>query len=216
MGFLNLGLANIHYEVNGTGPCIIAIHGFTGDLTTWASFVSSAKERYNILSVDLLGHGLSSSPNDSTRYETDKLVNDLENLLNYLGQSRAHWMGYSFGGRLALYAATKLHPRFSSLILESASPGISDPYARVARTIKDKELANFILTHGVPRFIDYWENLPLFYTHVDLPSDAKKVLHDQRLRNNPVGLAHSLKEAGTGVQPPVFDQLDKIDPTGIR
>lgn len=211
MGILNFNLANIHYEVYGTGPCVIAIHGFTGDATTWSSFVSSAKQCYTIVSVDLLGHGLSTSPNDPTRYAIDKLVEDLENLLNYLGHKRAHWMGYSFGGRVALYAATRIHHRFSSLILESASPGISDPHTRADRKANDEQLANFIQKHGITRFTEYWEALPIFSTHNNLPSLQKQSLHNQRLRNNPVGLVNSLRGSGTGVQPTVFSELQKID-----
>ena len=211
MSILNFNLANIHYEVCGTGPCVIAIHGFTGDTTTWSSFVSSAKQRYTIVSVDLLGHGLSTSPNDPDRYTIDKLVADLENLLNYLGQKRAHWMGYSFGGRISLYAATRIQDRFLSLILESASPGISDPHTRANRKANDDKLANSIQKGSVEQFVDYWEGLPLFSTHNDLPLIQKQSLRNQRLRNNPVGLANSLRGSGTGVQPSVFGKLHNID-----
>ena len=68
---------------------------------------------------DLLGHGGSDSPSDPGRYRVENAVNDIAVALHKLGFSRACWLGYLIGGRIALVAA--LMPDVCCLVLEGAS-----------------------------------------------------------------------------------------------
>src|SRR5699024_5449098 len=77
--------------------------------------------------------------------------------------------GYTMEGRTALSFANYYPEKINSLILESASPGIADPFERQRRKEADKALAEKILIEGVEAFVDYWEDLPLFDTQKNLP-----------------------------------------------
>ena len=53
---------NLNVEIYGNGPPLIALHGFTGNTTTWESFIEASKQEFKIIAIDFLGHGLSDSP----------------------------------------------------------------------------------------------------------------------------------------------------------
>ena len=63
------------------------------------------------------------NPANVAAYRMDRIASDIVNLLDQLDLDDAHLLGYSMGGRLALFMALRYPERFKSLILESASPG---------------------------------------------------------------------------------------------
>jgi 2-succinyl-6-hydroxy-2,4-cyclohexadiene-1-carboxylate synthase len=114
------------------------------------------------------------------------------------------------GGRVALALAIAAPERVSALVLESASPGLRDPEVRMARAAQDAVLAGMIERHGVQAFVDQWERLPLFATQASMREEARAALRARRLRNNPVGLANSLRGFGQGVMMPMHDFLGEV------
>src|SRR5690606_32796090 len=68
-----------------------------------------------------------------------------------------------------------------------------------------------ILRDGIEKFVDYWENIPLFKTQKNINILAREQIRQQRLANNPIGLANSLKGMGTGAQPSYWDELAALD-----
>lgn len=199
--------AQINAETVGTGPPLVLLHGFTGSAATWAPHAEEFARRFLTVSVDLLGHGLSGSPDDPARYGIAHCVEDVLGVMDSLGIRRARVLGYSMGGRIALALAIAAPERVAALVLESASPGLRSGEARRARAVQDAELAEAILRDGVQAFVDRWERHPLFASQASLPESQRAALRDQRLRNNAVGLANSLRSVGQGVQPPLHDFL---------
>ena len=130
--------------------------------------------------------------------------------LQELGVKKGHAiiLGYSMGGRIALYTAFSGY--FRALILESSSPGLEDAAEREERRASDEALAASIEREGVPAFIERWERIPLFASQKTLPSECREALHRQRLQNNATGLAQSLRGVGTGVQPSLYTQLPTL------
>jgi 2-succinyl-6-hydroxy-2,4-cyclohexadiene-1-carboxylate synthase len=134
----------------------------------------------------------------------------LSEVLDRLSVERAHWLGYSMGGRIALAAAIALPERTLSLTVESGSPGLPTPGERVERLRSDEALARRIEGEGVEAFIDYWESLPLWTTQATLSQAARRRLRSQRLANSPAGLACSLRGVGVGAQPPLHRHLARL------
>jgi 2-succinyl-6-hydroxy-2,4-cyclohexadiene-1-carboxylate synthase len=159
----------------------------------------------------MLGHGLSDAPQDAQRYSIEQCGADILAVLRMLGvrAGEAVLLGYSMGGRIALYTA--FSGFFRGLILESASAGIEDAREREARRRSDEALAEQIERDGVPAFVAYWEHLPLFASQKALPDMVRQALHAQRLRNSALGLANSLRGVGTGTQPALYDRLPTLD-----
>jgi 2-succinyl-6-hydroxy-2,4-cyclohexadiene-1-carboxylate synthase len=172
-------------------------------VAAWAPF-------FTTLAVDLPGHGRSASPAEVAAYAMDATVADLVAVLDRQGIARAHVLGYSMGGRVALALAV-VHPdRVGALVLESASPGLAEAGERAVRVAADAALAERIEREGVPAFVDYWESLPLWASQARLSPEARATLRAGRLQNTPVGLANSLRGLGTGSQPPLWDRLGDL------
>ena len=210
MALIPINGVRLNVEVVGQGPPVAALHGFTGAVATWESFVRAAQGEHTIISIDLLGHGASDAPADSKRYRMERCIEDLSGLLDYLTIQRVHWLGYSMGGRIALSAAEALPQRTSSLVLESGSPGLATAEQRAARVREDEDLADWIEEVGIERFVEHWEALPLFASQTRLPISIRDRLRAQRLKNRPLGLANSLRGIGTGAQPPPHQRLSDL------
>ena len=179
-------------------------------MSTWSRFVLQGRNRYSIITIDLLGHGRSDSPTASERYSLENCVADITAVLRKLRVPRPFWLGYSMGARIALFAAVSQPDSCRALVLESASPGLVSPNARARRRGKDAALANLIMEKGMEAFSNYWERQPLFRSQRSLPPSAREWIRRQRLNNSPIGLANTLRAANPGAQPPAHKLLPKL------
>ena len=195
-----------------SAPTLVMLHGFTGSAAGWGLHLDTlAAYGLRVIALDLPGHGQSDAPRDPRRYSIEHCRQDILAVLQQLGVSKgqATLLGYSMGGRIALYTAFSSF--FRALILESASPGLADPVEREQRRLSDEALAASIERDGVPAFIERWENLPLFASQKTLPLDCREKLHQQRLQNSATGLAQNLRGVGTGVQLSLHAQLPTLN-----
>lgn len=197
-------------EVEGEGPPLLLLHGFTGSRKTWEPYLPSWTRRCQVVRVDLIGHGETDAPEDPARYAMDRAAADLAGVLDRLDISRAHVLGYSMGGRLALSFAGWFPERVETLILESSSPGLKTEAERLARRERDESLADRIEGEGVEAFVRHWEGIPLFATQERLPEEVRRAIRRERLANRAGGLANSLRGMGTGVQPSWWEGLGEI------
>jgi pimeloyl-ACP methyl ester carboxylesterase len=64
MPYANNNGVKIYYEVEGQGPPLLMLHGFAGSLEDWreAGYVAAFKNDYQLILVDLIGHGKSDKP----------------------------------------------------------------------------------------------------------------------------------------------------------
>lgn len=189
---------------------LLLLHGFTGSSDSWTAHIPAFAARFSIITLDILGHGRSDSPTDPNRYAMPQIAADIIALLKHLQLDRTALLGYSMGGRLALYLACHFPKRFSQLILESSSPGLATEAERTARRHRDALLADWIETNGIEKFVARWEALPLWESQKQLPETVRQQLRQQRLNNKPIGLANSLRGMGTGSQPSLWPLLPKM------
>lgn len=200
----------LNVETAGAGPPLVLLHGFTGAVASWSAHLGALSARHTTVAIDMLGHGASDAPTDPDRYRIEHTAPDIVAVLDRLEMSRAAVLGYSMGGRVALFLAATAPARVSALILESTSPGIADEDERTKRAAEDAALADAIEREGVSAFVDRWERLPLFATQTRLPAEARAAVRAQRLGHTAQGLANSLRGLGQGAQPPLFDRLPTV------
>ena len=95
--------ARIHYRVEGDGPPIVMVHGFSDSLVDWyeAGYVDALRDDYQMVMVDCRGHGLSDKPHAQEAYTMEMRVADIHAVMDELGIDAAHLWGYSMGGRIA-------------------------------------------------------------------------------------------------------------------
>lgn len=195
----------------GTQPPLVLLHGFTGSSANWQPLQQALSSDRTTIAIDLLGHGETDTPADPARYAMEPAARDLADLLDQIAPGPIDLLGYSMGGRLALYVATAYPNRIRRLILESASPGLADATARQARIASDEALADRIEAEGIAAFVTHWEQVPLFASQSKLSATTRERLRAQRLRNREQGLANSLRGMGTGAQPSLWDALPFFD-----
>jgi len=199
-----------HVESQGNGEPLVLLHGFTGRTDSWLEIIGCLAKCHETIAIDLVGHGASDIPADSSRYDFHLALDDLAEICHKLDLARASWLGYSMGGRLALGLALR-HPRLvTSLILESASPGIENGGDRGARRKADELLAARIERSGIETFVDEWEALPMWASQRLLPVATRQRQHAIRLGNSSIGLAGSLRGMGVGVQPSYWHELNQL------
>ncbi|MCP4420856.1 MAG: 2-succinyl-6-hydroxy-2,4-cyclohexadiene-1-carboxylate synthase [Chloroflexi bacterium] len=199
------------HGLNQAAPHLLLLHGFTGSSNSWVAHIPTFATHFSVITLDILGHGRSASPAAPNRYAMPQIANDIIALLNGLQIDRTGLLGYSMGGRLALYLACHYPHRFSHLILESSSPGLATEAEQIARRQRDGALADWIENEGIEAFVNRWEALPLWVSQKHLTDDVRQQLRQQRLQNNPVGLANSLRGMGTGAQPSLWQQLPMLE-----
>ncbi|WP_079510174.1 2-succinyl-6-hydroxy-2,4-cyclohexadiene-1-carboxylate synthase [Mesobacillus jeotgali] len=200
-----------HIQQYGSGIPLILLHGFTGAASTWKPFCPMWGQYSELLMVDLIGHGKTESPGDMGRYNIEKVAYDLKILLDQRGIEKADVLGYSMGGRTAITFASLYPERVRKLVLESTTPGLRNTEDREARILQDHKLAARIESEGLERFIDFWESIPLFRSQLNLSEQVREQIRSQRLKNDPVGLANSLRGMGTGAQPSWWNHLENFD-----
>ncbi len=196
-----------HVEVHGDGDPLLLLHGFSGAASNWVAIVEELARDFQLIVIDLLGHGASDAPPDTPSYRMESVAADIIDLLGELGLEKTNLLGYSMGGRLALFLALRYAEQITSLILESASPGLADKRAQAQRRQLDHDLADEIEARGIPWFVDYWEGLPLWASQSDEQIEGQR---SQRMANNPLGLANCLRAMGTGAQPNLWGALASL------
>jgi 2-succinyl-6-hydroxy-2,4-cyclohexadiene-1-carboxylate synthase len=192
-------------------PVLVLLHGFSGSAAGWGTLLEDlATPGRRIIALDMLGHGQSDAPDDPKRYSMEHCQADIIGVLQTLGikQGEAILLGYSMGGRIALYCSFSRY--FRALILESASAGIANPVERGKRRVSDRALANYIEREGIEAFVNHWEDLPLFASQHNLPTERWDAQRAQRLNNRAHGLANSLRGVGIGVQPVLERNLSRL------
>lgn len=124
MTTINNNGVNIYYEVLGKGKPVVLLHGFTASSAQWqyARIAGELAKDYQVILVDLRGHGKSDKPHDAEAYSLEHRLSDINAVLDDLNLERVHLLGYSMGGWLAFGMAAQYPERVASLITGGAHP----------------------------------------------------------------------------------------------
>jgi pimeloyl-ACP methyl ester carboxylesterase len=117
----------IHYIVAGKnqGEPVLLIHGFTANIELqWTPVIKALTEDYKVIALDCRGHGGSGKPHDPKKYGLE-MVKDAVRLLDHLKIDKAHVVGYSMGGHIALQVAVRYPERVKTLTVGGA--GLAQP-----------------------------------------------------------------------------------------
>jgi 2-succinyl-6-hydroxy-2,4-cyclohexadiene-1-carboxylate synthase len=201
----------LYFETYSNGQPLVLLHGFSGSSANWVDHVSVLAQQFQVITIDIIGHGRSPSPPYLDAYKMAQAAADVVTVVQETAVVPITLLGYSMGGRLALYIAIHYPELINTLVLESASPGLAAQSERDGRQIQDNELADWIEANGIEPFVNRWEQLPLWASQQQLPAEKQLRLRQQRLHNNPTGLANSLRGMGTGAQPSLWNQLFTVE-----
>lgn len=198
----------LHYETSGSpdGPPVCFLHGFMGSTRDWTSITDALHADAFSIRVDLPGHGRSLK-RPAHEYTMEGATQALADVLDDAGVRDCHLVGYSMGGRAALYFAIHHPGRVRTLVLESASPGLTSSADRNERRVIDSERADDIRT-DLLAFLAKWYRMPLFAsleTHGLVES-----MIDMRSTNDPDEIARALEGLSVGAQPSLWERLQDL------
>jgi pimeloyl-ACP methyl ester carboxylesterase len=94
---------NIGYNVNGSGPAVLAFHGTTQAGNAWDQVRDACAEERTWVVFELPGSGESEMP--SAPLELNEIASDAVALMKHLGHETFHVVGYSLGAVCALHTA---------------------------------------------------------------------------------------------------------------
>lgn len=131
----------MHYEIEGSGETLLFIHGLSDNLLYWQYLSVNLKDDYQVLRVDLRGHGESELGDDEI--SIDLYADDLHDLLNDLHIEKANLIGFSLGSAVALSFAVRYPQMLSSLVLMSSFYKIDDYLKDVLNQSKNALMSSF-------------------------------------------------------------------------
>jgi 3-oxoadipate enol-lactonase len=114
----------IYYRTNNFQPTrqtLVFIHGLSGSSSAWIPYEELFTNSYNILSLDLRGHGKSAKPKAYSEYNIPHYTHDLEALFEYLGIAQCILVSHSFGSLVALEFLAQHQDRVRAAVFISPS-----------------------------------------------------------------------------------------------
>ncbi|CRK49275.1 3-oxoadipate enol-lactone hydrolase/4-carboxymuconolactone decarboxylase [Rhodococcus sp. RD6.2] len=119
---------NLAHHLIGPGPgapTVVLLGSLGSDRSMWDPQVRTLSEQFNVLAVDLRGHG--GSPVPPGPYTVAELGGDVLTLLDTLALPAAHVVGLSLGGAVAQWLATHSPARVQTLTLLCTSAKFGEP-----------------------------------------------------------------------------------------
>lgn len=203
-------LNGFHYQTfgNKNNQPILFLHGFMGRISEWTDIVTSLKDSYYCVTIDLPGHGQTMFQ-DEKDYRMENCAENLIAFLDKLSNKKFHIISYSMGGRLAFFLVVHYRDYFDKIIIESSSPGLKTETEKRQRLTLDYKLAEKLKKEPFEKFLSDWYRQRLFLS-LTKDSSSFKSMFQKRLNNKPAFLSLSLRYMGIGKQPSLWDELIKI------
>ena len=109
----------LHCEETGGGEPLVLLHGNGEDGTYFTHQIAHFSQRFRVLALDTRGHG--KSPRGEAPFTIRQFARDLLAFLDARGIERAHLLGFSDGGNIALVFALAHPERVGKLVLNGAN-----------------------------------------------------------------------------------------------
>jgi 2-succinyl-6-hydroxy-2,4-cyclohexadiene-1-carboxylate synthase len=191
------------------GCWLVLLHGFMSDSRDWLNLAPQLTDLAGILAIDLPGHGGSREVWPATNNNAEQVwqwqTSAVLETICAVTDDPVVLHGYSMGGRVAAQVLAGLAgqntPTINGLILESAHPGLNEPWAITARQQQDERWATELLNHGMVQFARHWQEQPLFATQHAVPPQALAAQQAVRESQCALAMATSLRQFGTGTMP---------------
>jgi 3-oxoadipate enol-lactonase len=162
--------ADLVYEVDGTGPAVVLVHGFGLDLRMWQPQVEPLTDDFQVVRYNCRGFGRAGAFDPSVPYTH---AGDLLALLDHLAIADATLVGLSFGGRVALNTTLVSPTRVRGLaLLDALLDGVPWDSGSVAGL---EELTRQVAAGGVEAGRRAWMAHPLFAAARERPDLAAQL-----------------------------------------
>lgn len=97
-----------YYKNSNHDHTLLFLHGFTGTSSIWIDYVERLKNKFDIILIDLAGHGNSESPKTIEEYSFQNQAEKIIKLLNKLEIKSFSIISYSFSCYIGLLIKEKV------------------------------------------------------------------------------------------------------------
>jgi len=152
-----------NYLEAGQGEDVVLIHGSGPGVTSYANWrvvIPALAENFHVVAPDMVGFGYSERPTDVS-YGVQTWADQTVGLMDTLGIAKAHLVGNSFGGAIALRIATQHPDRVNKLVL-MGSMGVP-----------------FEITPGLERVWGYEPTLENMRKVLDVFAYSRQIVNDE-------------------------------------
>lgn len=125
------GAPRIAYDVAGSGELVVFLHGIGGNRSNWSAQVERLADEFLAVAWDARGYGASDDYEGPLDFRD--FSRDLMRLIDHLGAARAHVVGLSMGGQIALDFYDLYPRRVASLVLCDTFPGFDESFTPARR-----------------------------------------------------------------------------------
>jgi len=112
-------VGELHYRMAGSGKPLVLLHGYTGYSNQWQAFLAEFVDDYQVIAIDLPGHGQSSKL--GARFIVADAATGVWEVMDHLGVKQIHGVGYSAGGMTLLQMALLQPSRVQAMVLASSA-----------------------------------------------------------------------------------------------
>ncbi len=207
MPFAAVNGIQLHYEVTGDGFPVVFSHEFGGDGRSWQPQVRYFSRLYRCVTYNNRGFPPSSVPERLEQYSQDLLIDDLRALMDHLEIARAHIVGLSMGGNVALNFALRYPDRCHGIVVAGCGGGT------VERERFEKDVAavvELLTTRGIEAFADRYAVGPTRQPFRRKDPQGWQEFRDALSRHSALGSALTIQ----GVQrdrPTIFALKDRLN-----
>lgn len=131
----------IAYEVSGTGPALLLLHGGGQNRKSWEErgYVGRLDKKFTVIRMDLRGSGDSARPDTPAAYALDTVLADILAVADAAGAKRFHLWGFGHGATIGRYLAVS-SDRVISAVLVGADmgPTVSGPVKEALTAMRAK------------------------------------------------------------------------------
>lgn len=174
--FIEFQHKQIHYKVEGKGKTIVFLHGFLENLHIWDSIAESLSKDFQIVRIDLPGHG--ESENLAEVHSMDLMADCVFELLKLLNVTDCVLVGHSMGGYISMAFSRKYSEVLKGLVLFHSHAAADTEQGKINRSrtveIIQKNHKDFI-TYFIPELFAE-ENRKMYSHEISiLQKEARKM-----------------------------------------
>ena len=199
---VDVGSIRLSVSAAGTGPLIVLLHGFPDLAVTWRRLLPRlVAAGYRVVAPDLRGYGHSDCPPAVRDYAIDRLIGDLDGLLDAYKVERATFVGHDWGALLLWQYALQRRSRIERLVALNVPfypRAPTDPLASLRKYLGDEHyVVDFNNGDAADRLFD---------------SDPRQYLNAMYRR---LPITRSVFEAMTGGRPVAFSMRHEFAKTHL-
>ncbi|WP_121666876.1 alpha/beta fold hydrolase [Mesonia aquimarina] len=164
----------VYFEVSGAGKPVVLLHGFLENSTMWNELVEEFSDKYQLITIDLFGHGKTEKV--GYIHSMEQMAEAVNLVLQELTIEKAAFLGHSMGGYVALAFAENFPEKIEKLLLLNSTAEADNEERK-----KNRDRAKRLIKQNKEAFVSMAiKNLFAEETKETFPEEIKKMVAEAK------------------------------------